>query len=529
MLTLKEPQRARFDEVLAKSEAELGTTKAALYLSIQGEPYELVTWYGFREPPRPQIAGNDLVVERLITRKSAYWINGAMSDKRFYDVIHHAGTDSLLVVPIRAKRQLVGFIDYRDKGDRKPFANDDLPNAKTIVDEIVSLFAEFGMYGMRDEDAPTRNGDATGPHATQRIIEAARQVTERELSVARPERHVLTESEIDAIAAVLPGMLLMDGVVLAAFTALGHNGDVQRLAARSTITDAALEAFANKLSAWVHKQPGLDFSGSMRRNVTVPLGDAGPAVQPAHIASLLSAPVLAIGVPGLVLSIAFETPPSRQTRVALEHYLSLIQQAVVHAVSHYSLRSARQKVAEMLLEPDFQRFPELREHCQRISMLAEEFAQFIGLPPEEVEKIRLAAFVHDVGMRMLDYKRLYKKPQYTDEDFELVQQHSVIGAAQVLESGLGDDVARMVLAHHERPDGKGYPNGLTGEQIPIGARIIHICDAFEAMTSLHSYQPAIPESAAVTQILRAAGAEFDLELARRFDEMLARVSAFGIE
>ena len=77
MLSLKEPQRARFDEALARSEKEVGATKAALYLSIEGEPYELVTWYGFREPPRPQIAGNDLVVERLITRKSAYWINGA--------------------------------------------------------------------------------------------------------------------------------------------------------------------------------------------------------------------------------------------------------------------------------------------------------------------------------------------------------------------------------------------------------------------------------------------------------------------
>jgi putative nucleotidyltransferase with HDIG domain len=529
MQTLSESQRARFDEVLARSEKTVGASKAALYLSIGGEPYELVTWYGFKEAPRPQVAGNDLMVERLITRKSAYWINGATSDKRFYDVIHHAGSDSLLVVPIRAKRQLVGFIDYRDKTDKKPFAHGDLPNAKEIVDEIVTLFAEFGMYEMRDVDAPSRDGEPSAAQTTQRVLDAARQVAERDLSIARPEAHTLSEPEVDAAAAVLPGMLLMSGVVMTAFTALGHFGDVQRVASRATVTDAALDAFESKLRTWVHKQPALEYTGATRRTVTTPFGEGGPHVQPAHIASVLSAPILAAGVPGLILSIVFETPPNRQTRVALEHYLSLMQQAVTHAVSHYSLRSARQKVAELLLEPDFQRFPDLREHCQRISMLAEEFAQFVGLPPEEVETIRLAAFVHDVGMRMLDYKRLYKKPQYTDEDVELVQQHPIVGAAQVLESGLGDDVARIVLSHHERPDGKGYPNGLSGEQIPVGARIIHICDAFEAMTSLQSYQPAIPESAAVTQILRSAGAEFDLELARRFDEMLARVSAFGIE
>lgn len=529
MQKLNEQQRARFDEVLAKCEKEVGTSCAALYLSIGGEPYELVTWYGFKEPPRPQIAGNDLMVERLITRKSAYWINGATSDQRFYDIIHHAGTDSLLVVPIRAKRQLVGFIDFRDKKDGKPFANDDLPNAKNVVDEIIALFAEFGMYSLREGDTPSRNGEASPAQVIQRVVDAARKVTGRELSIIRPDRHTLTEPEIDAAAAVLPGMLLMPGVVMVAFTALGHTGDVQRVAARSTLTEPALEAFESKLRAWVHKQPGIEYSGATRRTLTTPLGEVGPPVQPAHVTSVLSAPVQATGIPGLVLSIAFETPPDRQTRAALEHYLALTQQAVVHAVSHYRLRSARQKVAELLLEPDFQKFPQLREHCQRISMLAEEFAQFLGLLPDEVEKIRLAAFVHDVGMRMLDYRRLSKKAQYTDEDFDLVHHHPIVGAAQVLESGLGDDIARMVLAHHERPDGKGYPEGLTGEQIPLGARIIHICDAFEAMTSLQSYQPAIPESAAVKQILRAAGAEFDLELARRFDEMLARVSAFGIE
>lgn len=528
MLSVTEPQRARFDEILAKSEKVVGTTKAALYLSIHGEPYQLIAWYGFKQPPRPQVAGNDLVVERLITRKSAYWINGATSDRRFYDLIHHAGTDSILVVPIRARRQLVGFIDYRDKADRKPFSNGDLPNAKDVVDEIAAAFAEFGMYGAGEEPESVR-GETAGVLSTQRIVEAARQIVDRELSIVRPEAHILTQPEIDAAATALPGMLLMPGVVMAAFTAFGHSGDVQSVASRATPTEAALEAFESKLRAWVHKQPGLAFSGATRRTVATPLGESGPQVQPAHVNSVLSAPVQTPGVPGLVLSIAFETQPNRQTRVSLEHYLDLTRQSVVHAVSHYSLRSARQKVAEMLLEPDFQRYPDLREHCQRISMLAEEFALFIGLSSTEVEKVRIAAFVHDVGMRMLDYKRLYRKNQYSEDDFELIQHHSAVGAALVLESGLGDDVARMVLSHHERPDGKGYPSGLTGEQIPLGARIIHICDAFEAMTSLQSYQPPIPESAAVTQILRSAGAEFDLDLARRFDEMLARVSAFGIE
>ncbi len=529
MQTLTESQRARFDEALAQSETMVGASMAALYLSLGGEPYELITWYGFKQPPRPQIAGNDLIVERLITRKSAYWINGATTDPRFYDIIHHAVSDSLLIAPIRVKRQLVGFIDFRDKIDRKPFANDDLPKAKSIVDEMVTLFSDFGMYQLKEIDSPKKNGEASPAQVAQRAIEWARQITERDLMLVRGGLRALTEPEVEAAAAVLPGMLLMPGVVVAAFTAIGLIGDVQRVASRATVTEEALEAFEGKLRAWVNKQPGLTSSGTIRRSVSTPLGEAGPQVQPAHISSVLSAPVNVAGIEGLVLSIAFEGAPNRQTRVALEHFLELTQQAALHASSHYSLRSARQKVAEMLLEPDFQQFPELREHCQRISLLAEELAQFIGLPPEEVEIIRLAAFIHDVGMRMLDYRRLYKKAQYSDEDHELVRAHPVVGAALALDSGLGAEVARLVLSHHERPDGKGYPNQMAGEQIPTGARIIHICDAFEAMTSLTSYQPAIPESAAVTQIMRSAGAEFDLDLAKKFDQMLARVSVFGIE
>lgn len=531
IIELSDEQRARFGAALSRCQETIGATKGAFYLSLGGEPYSLVTWYGFRKAPRPQVGGNDLLVERLITRKSAFWINGATSEQKFYDLIFHGESDSILVAPIRHRQQLVGFLDLRDKAGKRPFGKDDLPEAKEIVDSIVNLFGEFGLYGAPASAAAVEKGSDEAPGAEQisRIVERARQIVDLELSAARIRTKILAEPELDAAAGVLPGILNMQGVVIAAFTAFGHAGNIQRLVARGAVSDATLDAFDAKLRMWASKQSSLEISSSNRRSITLPFGEEGTPVHPGMVSSVLSAPVEVLGIRGLVLSIAFETPPNRHTRVALDHYLTLMRQAVDHGVSHLTLRLARQRVAEKILEPDFQHFPELVDHCRRISMLAEEFAQYLGLAPGEVEQVRLAGLLHDVGMRLLDYRRLYKKPQFNDDDWQVARQHPVVGAAIVAESALGVDVARMVLTHHERVDGKGYPHGLVGEQIPIGARILHICDAFEAMTSLSSYQPAIPESAAMTQIMRAAGAQFDLELSRKFNEMLARVSAFGIE
>ena len=98
----------------------------------------------------------------------------------------------------------------------------------------------------------------------------------------------------------------------------------------------------------------------------------------------------------------------------------------------------------------------------------------------------------------------------------------MLGAAVVAESPLGPEVAQIVLSHHERPDGTGYPSGLSGEEIPIGSRIIHICEAFDAMTASDSYQTPVPAAAAIAKIKRVAGVQFDAGLAEKFAEMMSR-------
>ena len=181
----------------------------------------------------------------------------------------------------------------------------------------------------------------------------------------------------------------------------------------------------------------------------------------------------------------------------------------------FTLASNRDTIAEKLLEPDFQKYPDLVEHSRQVAMLAQRFSIVLELPTSQVDTIRLAALVHDVGLRVLDYERLYRRASLTAEEMRGLAEHPIIGAALV-EPLLGAEIAQAVLRHHERVDGRGYPSRISGNQIPLASRIIQICDAWVAMTSHNTYQ--VPESNedAARKMREGAGTQFDEALTGRF-------------
>ena len=140
------------------------------------------------------------------------------------------------------------------------------------------------------------------------------------------------------------------------------------------------------------------------------------------------------------------------------------------------------------------------------------------MPPAEAEPILLVALVHDVGMRMLDYDRLYTKRNLSEEEISILKEHVSIGAALV-KPLLGEEVSRAVLSHHERVDGRGYPNELQGEEIPYSSRVLQICDAYVAMTN-PVYQDPQPREEVLQTISLASGSQFDPDLTKRFLEMM---------
>ena len=157
-----------------------------------------------------------------------------------------------------------------------------------------------------------------------------------------------------------------------------------------------------------------------------------------------------------------------------------------------------------------QRYPGVGKHVNRVARLCETIAPEVGLPDDELEALIQAASLHDIGKLSLPETLLTKSAPLTEGEWRLMRQHTVIGEQILLASGLRGKVLDFVRSSHERIDGGGYPAGLVGEEIPLGARIIAVADAYDAMTSPRPYRP-IPMSigGASLELLRGSGTQFD--------------------
>lgn len=148
-------------------------------------------------------------------------------------------------------------------------------------------------------------------------------------------------------------------------------------------------------------------------------------------------------------------------------------------------------------------------HSLRVSDMAQNIARMMGLKPEDVEKIHIAAHLHDIGKIGVPDAILNKEGKLTDEEWEAMKRHSDIGAEILSKSVHLKELMDMVRHHHERYDGKGYPAGLKGELIPVGARIIAICDSIDAMTSNRSYRHAYGFDYCYREIEKNLGTMYD--------------------
>jgi len=176
------------------------------------------------------------------------------------------------------------------------------------------------------------------------------------------------------------------------------------------------------------------------------------------------------------------------------------------------------EAAAPLLDSLCRRLPALRRHSANVTVYAMELAKRVGMSPEEMHALRRAALFHDVGHVVTPQDLLNKPGKLTPEEMRQVREHVNAGVALISEMHVFDQEMDYVRHHHERYDGTGYPHGLAGEQIPMGARILAIADAFDAMTSDRPYGKRMSEEEAIRELRHHAGTQFDPRLVRLFIE-----------
>ncbi|MBS0192251.1 MAG: HD-GYP domain-containing protein [Phycisphaerales bacterium] len=172
-------------------------------------------------------------------------------------------------------------------------------------------------------------------------------------------------------------------------------------------------------------------------------------------------------------------------------------------------------------------------HSERVALLARQIALAMGLDEAEADRIRTAGIVHDVGKIGVPESVLCKPGKLTDQEFAAIKLHPEIGHRILRGVVLLEHTLPGVLHHHERFDGKGYPHRLSGEAIPLQARIIGIADTFDAMSSSRSYRPALPREKVMAEIVRCSGSQFDPKVVQAFlkvdlaeyDQILSRQTA----
>lgn len=178
--------------------------------------------------------------------------------------------------------------------------------------------------------------------------------------------------------------------------------------------------------------------------------------------------------------------------------------------------SASRQSADVLLRALAERRPDLGTHLRDVAELARAVARRFALPAEEVENIRQAAELHDVGKVAIPDAVLDKPGPLSKGEWAFIYRHTVIGERIIGAAPALRRIAALVRASHENLDGSGYPDGLAGQDIPLGSRIISVCDAFHAMTTDRPYRAAMDEEAAVAELRRCAGSQFDPAVVEHF-------------
>jgi putative nucleotidyltransferase with HDIG domain len=164
-------------------------------------------------------------------------------------------------------------------------------------------------------------------------------------------------------------------------------------------------------------------------------------------------------------------------------------------------------------------------HSAAVAVYARDLANAQGLPVEDVAKIQLAALLHDIGKIGVPTEVLNKQGPLDDDEWSHIRRHPEIGEQIAGEAPFFAEISRFIRHHHERPDGRGYPDGLVGDRIPLASAIIGLADAYNAMTSCRPYRSALAPEEAVDELRRGAGAQFDRHLVDVFVNVLRRHDA----
>jgi hypothetical protein len=569
-----------YQDFLAVLSQKWRPSKAAFYtLDPAQAVFRLKAQLGFTRTDRlaERLGRNDTVVNYVYEHREPTFLNNVNAAGKLTDLMVQATSMRMLLAPLYLDGRIMGLVDVRDKAGRQAFTQDDIieisdllrrfaielrrvadarggagtthsepaPQVERPLDRVATVpvspsslertsgfsTAQLSTSGLfRKLGAPPVPEGESGNQLPSQVARALRLV-EDTLARSLPPKAAagagggLTPREAEFIGLYLPTCLSYEEVEVAAVSSFVPGGATITIAARRPLDSDIAPALLENLEK-IFAKTAVPFPFAVDpswRPLETPHAEA-PALRRAEIVSIQSS-VLDSSAEGVVLfSLLFRHGPNPEVREALRAAHVVLRNVLSGNRSEARFREAYRGLVNKLLEPGLQKRTALKTHSFNVGRMARKLAAQLGVPPMEVEQITVAGILHDVGMRDLSYDTLYAKRTLTDEELSLLRQHPRVGAFLVEDIPWPYPIAPLIKHHHERWDGGGYPDGVRGDEIPLGSRIIHLCEAFDAMTSPTSYRSVLSDYQAIDILESKAGTQFDPELTPEFKRMVEEAS-----
>jgi putative nucleotidyltransferase with HDIG domain len=499
-----ETERA-FKEILYRFMGEVHATKAALYLKTSDETWNMATQYGFGRRDR---LGESFADDHTIVRM----VRAFGEDPRYYNdpnelgelenYLAEAGTSRLMLVPLKGRKGLIGLVDVRDKGAQRPFAAGDLDVARSIA---------FALTRQVEDSEPTDTVESSVVDPPT-VSPAAAPVDDEPDELGDEPAALLDDPGFDDVNAAAIEGLVDQRVVAIAITVASHRSGATLVHQRSGTPVIEFQPLVrHQVAAMGQASVVAPQQTAWKTEVRRAPGSAVLARQPIIATSV----VLAGDGCSMTASVVTDAEPTVAREV-----LARIGARSIAAQDRFHLRLARRGLARRLLQPGDRRYPELVAHSLGVSRLCWSIARVFEFDDAGMENAAVAGLLHDVGMRELDYDRLYMHPTPGPEDRRTYRMHVEVGERIVRVEGF-DEIADAVRHHHERWDGNGYPDRLAENAIPVLARIVHVAEVFDLFTAANSYRPAVSRERALAILDRAAGHQFDPKVVEAMAKVIA--------
>lgn len=430
-------------------------------------------------------------------------------------------TRSVLCVPLRTRRGVIGAVELLNRKEGE-FSEEEAVYVTSIANQTAQLIENVRLFQEQERALSTMqalglaarwlNSDLNIRSVLENIVRTADKVIQAEagsILLLDEEGHLHFEVALGPSAA----QLLENKDLINAQLDEGIAGWVARHGEPVLIPDCAQDPrFTSGPGPKISTQIGF----ANRNILCVPMRSRDKV----------------IGVVELINKIG-DQPFDQRDLAALSVFADDAAAALTNARLYESLSQSYLETIDSLAMALDTRDNETGGHSQRVALYAQEVARQLGLSEDEVDMVYKGSLLHDIGKIGIPDAILRKPGKLGEDDWRIMRRHATIGYFIVGSVAFLRGPAVIPLFHHERYDGKGYPAGLKGQEIPLGARIFAVVDTFDAMTSDRPYRPALSDEAARQEIRQCSGTQFDPEVVEAFlripDETIRAIRAHVLE